>query len=131
MSRPADRNAPRVLEVLKLFGDVEWARLNVGTDADDSPALPVVVWRFADSSRLGAEALAQLMNECMGPNWVLEHRGRNWTLWPKALAQEFATGHWRTDTDAAISLAGADRDLAADLADEFWRFVGVLEGEDA
>lgn len=127
MNRHHRRSGDRVLEVLGLFGDVEWARFSLG---DDEPTLPVAVWRFAEESNSQAHALADLIREHAGSDWQLVRRGRNWTLWPSVLAAEFATGRWRTDTEASISLATSDPELEVRLKEGFWRLVGILEGED-
>lgn len=131
MTPTPSRGAGRVLEVLSLFGEVEWARLNVGSDHNDQGTLPIVVWRFKDPTATGCRQLAEDLSSKMRSKWVFNNGGRNWVLWPKELADEFATGRWRTDTEAALALARSDRELAERLLTEFWDLIGELEGEDA
>lgn len=122
-----DRTAARVLEVFGLYGQIDWARMSLGGE-EQGPTIPVVVWRFEDPD---SQSLPKRLNELVGSNWVLERGGRNWILWPKALAHAFSSGRWRTDTDAALALASSDPELAGSLAEEFWKLIATLEGEDA
>ena len=126
MSHP-DRNASRVLAVFGLYGDIDWARLDVGGSVSE-PTIPFVVWRFKPGPC--SDALSESLRTLIGRrDWRLERGGRNWVLWPKALAEEFATGRWRTDTDAALHLARSDRGLAELLVEEFWQVIASLEGD--
>ncbi len=80
-----------MLEVLGLFGEVEWAGFNLNQE-DGLRTLPVIVWRFVDGSDRQAQALQRELLDVMTADWVLENRDRNWVLWPSALAREFGKG---------------------------------------
>jgi hypothetical protein len=131
MNTSADRTASRVLNVLGLYGEVDWARVSLGEDRNgELVGLPMIVWRFHGSSAAAAKRVAERLSACIERSWLFESRGRNSVLWPRVLADEFAAGAWRTDTDAALALVRADRELAGRLLGEFWAIVACLEGDD-
>lgn len=120
MVRAGHLHRESVLQVLRMVGDVDWARLAIGDGSN--PAAPLVVWRYRDEPEWAAAILTSAVNTYRGQvPWVIEKPGRNWVLWPEREKHDFARGEWRTDSDYFAELTKRDPAFCSraleDLAD--------------
>jgi hypothetical protein len=81
-----------VLQALAAHGTVQWARISVGRDPQDSLARPpMVVWRYVEHGAGTGESIASVVGSFRGDvEWVMDLSGRNWVIMPRRLQQEFA-----------------------------------------
>ena len=101
-----------VLKALAAHGVVQWARISVGRDPQDSLARPPMVsWRYVEPRAQMGELIASMVRSFEGNvEWAMNLSGRNWTILPKRLQQEFA-GAAEGYTGVLSDMKSSDQDF--------------------
>ncbi|MFG1956579.1 hypothetical protein [Nonomuraea sp. NPDC049028] len=124
-----DRSAvARIMALLGLVGEVEWARIAVGPTLDGKPRPPLLVWRFKQGDKPLEEQLALAVNAFRGRvGWLLERTDRNWFLIPKQVSEAVGRGGRRTDSEAILYFAESRPDYSRDSMEDLEDIILCIE----
>ncbi|TKK90848.1 hypothetical protein FDA94_03540 [Herbidospora galbida] len=81
-----------VKEALSRFGVVEWYRISIGTDPRDGlHRPPLIVWRYSSPADHVRELIHGAVSGLLSSvDWDVDTSGKNWTILPSRLRQEYA-----------------------------------------
>ncbi len=118
-----------VLDILRMAGELEWARIGIGAEGA-TPGAPLLVWRYVAEPSWFAHTISSAVAGYDGKlRWVIEKPGRNWVLWPEREKLEFETGNWGTDSLYLAHLTATDPEFCVCALDDLAGLLDHIEKE--
>lgn len=104
-------NSEDALRVMRLFGDVEWARISLGVDpVDQLVRPPLIVWRYGSPSGELAALFEELVSAFRGEEeWVFDASAKNWMLVPRRIHDECERNPSLTSPEVMLTLKRGDQ----------------------
>lgn len=122
------KDAGDLIDRLRKWGTIEWARYGGGTIEDGVAVPPLVVWRFAEPRPVEfIEYFTELLNgKPREIKWRFDTSRRNWVLAPARIAREQAARHLGTDSQATRFLVDNDQAFCHKAVQEFAEIVNLM-----